>query len=150
MTTFNLSRFNAILFDLDSTLTDTNGYAIRASAWILSQCTSEPDDILEPYLMTLVRHYRKETYRIADGYPYISPHECVKNAIQSTIDGRRVIGDFASGQATLGSARPSHESCERKNNDYGQSDEQTGGGTSAYLPQLDKPEVVVCRACCKD
>ena len=86
MTTFNLNRFKAVLFDLDSTLTDTNGYATRASAWILSQCTSESDNFLGPYLMTLVRHYRNETNRIANGFPYIPPYDCVKNAIQTTIE----------------------------------------------------------------
>lgn len=86
MTKFDLSRFKAVLFDLDSTLIDTNGYAIRASAWILCQCTSEPDDILGTFLYTLVKHYRKETYRIADGFPYIRPYHCVKNAIETTIE----------------------------------------------------------------
>ena len=85
MTKFNILGFKGILFDLDNTLTDTNGYAIRASAWTLEQCTNNPDEIIEPFLMSLVRNYRHETLRVGNGYPYISPYDCVRNALESTI-----------------------------------------------------------------
>ena len=36
--------------------------------------------------MTLVKHYRHEINRIGNGFPYIPPYDCVKNAIQTTIE----------------------------------------------------------------
>jgi FMN phosphatase YigB (HAD superfamily) len=82
----DLRRFKAILFDLDNTLTDTNGYALRASAWVLSQCNNDHDDILEPFLTTLVQNYRLEIEKIVNGQDYISTYYCVKNALQITIN----------------------------------------------------------------
>ena len=95
MTKFNILEFKAILFDLDNTLTNTNGYAIRASAWTLEQCTSEPDEIIEPFLMTLVRNYRYETHRVGNNHHYISPYDCVRNAIDSTIREMNLDADIS-------------------------------------------------------
>jgi FMN phosphatase YigB (HAD superfamily) len=82
----DFQKFKAALFDLDNTLTDTKGYALRASAWVLSQCTNEPDNLLESFLITLVENYRLEIDKITSGSPYISTYYCVKNAIQTTIN----------------------------------------------------------------
>ncbi|MHA2378974.1 MAG: HAD family hydrolase [Candidatus Thorarchaeota archaeon] len=83
---FSLLKFEAIIFDLDSTLTDTNAYPIRASEWLLSQCAPNPSELLPEYILELVRNYRAELKQIVRGAPYKTPYDVVKDATRTTAE----------------------------------------------------------------
>ena len=80
-----LDSFKAIIFDLDSTLTETHHYPIRASELLLSEITEDPSEILDKYVKELVKNYRSETKRVVEGAPYKSPFSVVRDATKSTL-----------------------------------------------------------------
>jgi HAD superfamily hydrolase (TIGR01662 family) len=82
---FSLRSFEAILFDLDSTLTNTHSYPLRASEWLLAQYSDAPDDLLGSYIMALVRNYRLELRDVAESGIYRPPVQVVKDAIRTTL-----------------------------------------------------------------
>jgi len=86
VTSLELSRFEAILFDLDSTLTHTGEYAFKACEWLLSKTAEDTSDIRESYFRSLFSNYRVEIERIVDGAPYITPTECVRNALRKSLE----------------------------------------------------------------
>jgi putative hydrolase of the HAD superfamily len=79
---FDLNKYSAILFDLDSTLTDTQNYAIKACEWALKQSTPNPEEYLGPYIRSILSIYMKSIYEINNGAPYHSPTENVRKAIR--------------------------------------------------------------------
>ncbi len=86
MTSLELSQFEAILFDLDSTLTHTGKYAFKACEWLLSKTAEDTLDIREPYFKSLFSNYRAEIERIVNGAPYITPTKCVRNALRKSLE----------------------------------------------------------------
>jgi putative hydrolase of the HAD superfamily len=83
---FSLLKFEAIIFDLDSTLVNTNSYPIRASEWLLSQCVPNPEEALNEYVIELVQNYREEQKQIISGAPYKSQYDLVKDATRTTAE----------------------------------------------------------------
>jgi putative hydrolase of the HAD superfamily len=81
-----LTEFEAVLFDLDSTLTNTHHYPIEASAWFLSRVVDNSDDIGDKYVRELVRNYYQGINRIVDGAPYASPYNLIKSAIRESVE----------------------------------------------------------------
>ncbi len=96
MTSLELSQFEAILFDLDSTLTHTGEYAFKACEWLLSKTVKDTSDIRESYFKSLFSNYRVEIEGIVNGAPYITPTECVKNALRKSLEdvGLEVINSL--------------------------------------------------------
>lgn len=86
MTDFTLSRYSAIIFDLDSTLTNTQRYPLRASMWLLEKVTDDVESIAEEYLDHLVRNYRKGIREIVEGASYRTPYDIVKRAIRESMN----------------------------------------------------------------
>ncbi|MHA1924651.1 MAG: HAD family hydrolase [Candidatus Thorarchaeota archaeon] len=85
MKEFSLRSFEAILFDLDSTLTNTQSYPLRASEWLLAKYSDAPDDIMSSYVMELVRNYRLELKDVAESGNYRPPVRIIKDAIRTTL-----------------------------------------------------------------
>ncbi|MFW9912396.1 MAG: HAD family hydrolase [Candidatus Thorarchaeota archaeon] len=85
MKEFRLRSFKAILFDLDSTLTDTQSYPLRASEWLLAKYSNTPEELMPSYVMTLVRNYRLELKEVAESGNYRTPVQVVKDAIRTTL-----------------------------------------------------------------
>jgi len=96
VTSLELSQFEAILFDLDSTLTHTGEYAFKACEWLLSKTVEDTSDIREPYFRSLFSNYRVEIERIVNGAPYITPTKCVRNALRKSLEdiGLEVINSL--------------------------------------------------------
>jgi putative hydrolase of the HAD superfamily len=96
VTSLELSQFEAILFDLDSTLTHTGEYAFKACEWLLSKTAEDTSDIREPYFRSLFSNYRVEIERIVNGAPYITPTKCVRNALRKSLEdvGLEVINSL--------------------------------------------------------
>ncbi len=82
---FRLSRYKAIVFDLDSTLTDTQRYPLQASMWLLEKITDDVDSIGEEYLNNLIINYRKGIKEIVEGAEYRTPYDVVKRAIMESL-----------------------------------------------------------------
>lgn len=89
MSDFSLRYFDTVIFDLDSTLINTNDYPLKATSWILEQCTDGSLEDHEKYLTTLVETYRQGIKQIVKGAPYKTPFEVVKSAI---VEGLSSIG----------------------------------------------------------
>jgi len=86
VTSLELSQFEAILFDLDSTLTHTGEYAFKACEWLLSKTVEDASSIRDPYFKSLFSNYRVEIERIVNGEPYITPTECVRTALRKSLE----------------------------------------------------------------
>ena len=86
MPTFDLNKYAAILFDLDSTLTNTQNYAIKACDWALSQSTESPEDYRDLYIRSILMLYMTGIQKINDGAPYRSPTENVRAAIRGGLE----------------------------------------------------------------
>ncbi len=86
MTSLELSQFEAILFDLDSTLTHTGEYAFKACEWLLSKTAEDTLDIRELYFRSLFSNYRVEIESIVNGAPYVTPTKCVRNALRKSLE----------------------------------------------------------------
>lgn len=82
---FTFDRYRAVIFDLDSTLTDTHSYPLRASMWLLEHCTDKPDVIAEEYLQHLILNYRRGIKEIVEGAPYRPPFDVVRRAMQESL-----------------------------------------------------------------
>ncbi len=88
-----LSSYEAVVFDLDNTLTDTKRYPIRASRWFLNQLGIDDESTLEEYLRVLIPAYFRGVQSIAEGAPYRSPREIVHSAIATTAKSIRLDPD---------------------------------------------------------
>ncbi len=86
MDALQLSSFEAVIFDLDSTLTDTHRYPSKAVMWVLSQCTEDVAALGDEYVETLVRSYFAQIVDIVNGAQYRSAFEIVRTAIKTAVD----------------------------------------------------------------
>lgn len=85
MSGFNLDQFDAVIFDLDSTLTDTHRYPIVACEWLLKRSGIDSEDVIASYVRHLVIRYRKAIQAIADGAPYRSAFEIVYTSMKESL-----------------------------------------------------------------
>lgn len=74
-----------MVFDLDSTLTDTHRYPFRASKWLLEQYVDDVEAIANEYLAQLVANYRRGIGEIVAGAAYRTPFDIIKRAIRETL-----------------------------------------------------------------
>ncbi|TFG31738.1 HAD family hydrolase [Candidatus Thorarchaeota archaeon] len=86
LTPLNISRFDAIIFDLDSTLVDTHSYPMVASDWLLTKSNVESTEHKELYLRNLVMRYFNAIQVIVEGGQYIPPFEIVKAAMANSLE----------------------------------------------------------------
>jgi HAD superfamily hydrolase (TIGR01549 family) len=85
LNSFNLNQFDALVFDLDSTLTDTHQYPIVACEWFLKRTGIDSEDVIASYVRHLVIRYRKAIQAIADGAPYRSAFEIVYTSMKESL-----------------------------------------------------------------
>ena len=85
MSKLNLDRFEAFIFDLDSTLTDTHRYPIVACEWLLKNSGIDSEDVIASYVRHLVIRYRTAIQAITDGAPYRSAFEIVYTAMKESL-----------------------------------------------------------------
>ncbi len=86
MSSFDIQRFRSVVFDLDSTLTDTHRYPLQASLWLLGQCGVESEETSADYIRSLVARYRMAIEEIAQGAPYRPPFEIVRRAMGMSLE----------------------------------------------------------------
>ena len=96
MSKLDFSRFDSVIFDLDSTITDTHRYPMVASEWLLKKSGIYSDELMASYLRTLVTRYRQAIQAIVAGAPYRSPFDIVHKAMATSLDdiNQRVSSDL--------------------------------------------------------
>ena len=57
LSSLNIDKFKAVIFDLDSTLMDTHQYPLVASEWLLKNSNVDADKHRESYLRNLISRY---------------------------------------------------------------------------------------------
>ncbi|MFX1561091.1 MAG: HAD family hydrolase [Promethearchaeota archaeon] len=82
----DLSKFEAVIFDLDSTLTNTHRYPIVATEWLLEQVGVESDELKEHYLRNLFTRYSMAIQAIVEGAPFRSATDIVKTAMIDSLE----------------------------------------------------------------
>ncbi|MFW9908917.1 MAG: HAD family hydrolase [Candidatus Thorarchaeota archaeon] len=93
MTAFSLKNYKAIIFDLDSTLTDTHRYPLRAAMWLLEKTVDDVDAVAEEYVSHLVANYRKGLKEIIEGAEYSAPYDVVKRAMRESLEAMNLAVD---------------------------------------------------------
>jgi len=88
-----MSKFEAVIFDLDSTLTDTHHYPIVATEWLLKKYGIDSEELKSSYLRNLVIRYRKAIQAIVQGAPYRSPFEIIHTASRNSLEDIDLVVD---------------------------------------------------------
>ncbi|MFW9975340.1 MAG: HAD family hydrolase [Candidatus Thorarchaeota archaeon] len=81
----NIDAYEAVIFDLDSTLTNTHQYPIVASEWLLKKYGIYSDELASSYIRNLVIRYRKAIQAIVDGAPFRSPFDIILVAMKNSL-----------------------------------------------------------------
>ena len=95
MSKLDLNKFDAIIFDLDSTLTNTHRYPIVASEWLLKKLGIDSEDIIASYIRNLVIRYRKAIQAIVEGASYRSPFDIIQTAMMNSLEDIEQTADPA-------------------------------------------------------
>ncbi|MFW9812989.1 MAG: HAD family hydrolase [Candidatus Thorarchaeota archaeon] len=85
MVSIDFARFEAVVFDLDSTLTNTQDYPMIASEWLLRKSGHYSEEEMSTYVRTLVIRYRQAIQEIVDGAPYRNPSDIVRSAMEYSL-----------------------------------------------------------------
>lgn len=93
MDSLDIAQFEAIVFDLDSTLTDTQRYPIVASEWLLRKSGVSSEEEMMSYVRNLVTRYRQAIQAIVEGAPYRSPYEIIRKAMENSLIDLKVEVD---------------------------------------------------------
>lgn len=88
MHSLDINKFEAVIFDLDSTLTDTHRYPIIATEWLLEKSGVTSEEEIASYVRHLVTRYREAIQAIVEGAPFRSPFDIVRTAMEQS------LGDF--------------------------------------------------------
>jgi len=86
LSSLNIDEFKAVIFDLDSTLTDTHRYPLVASEWLMKNSNVDVDEYGESYLRNLITRYFKAIEAIAEGAPFRPPFNIVKAAMKNSLE----------------------------------------------------------------
>ena len=85
MNSLDIHKFEAVIFDLDSTLTDTHRYPFVACEWLLRKAGVFSEEQMIAYIRNLVTRYREAIQSIVEGAPYRSPFDIVKTAMENSL-----------------------------------------------------------------
>lgn len=86
LNSLNIDEFEAVIFDLDSTLMDTHRYPLVASDWLMKNSNVDIDQHRESYLRNLISRYFKAIEAIAEGAPFQPPFNIVKAAMGNSLE----------------------------------------------------------------
>ncbi|MDH4213368.1 MAG: HAD family hydrolase [Candidatus Thorarchaeota archaeon] len=85
MIKLDIKEFEAIVFDLDSTLLDTHHYPLVASRWLLEKSNVVSEEKSAAFLKNLVMRYFRGIQDIVDGAPFRTPFEIVRTAMSNSL-----------------------------------------------------------------
>ncbi|TFF91849.1 HAD family hydrolase [Candidatus Thorarchaeota archaeon] len=81
MAAISLAKYEAVIFDLDSTLTDTKHYPLTASRWLLEQIGPQAQARFDEYASVLLERYFSQIREVVEGGPYKYPLQIVRDAL---------------------------------------------------------------------
>ncbi len=82
----DLSKFDAVIFDLDSTLTNTQRYPFVASEWLLKKSGIDSEELSASFLRSLFTRYTMAIQAIVEGAPYRSASDIVQTAMANSLE----------------------------------------------------------------
>jgi len=82
----DFNTFEAVIFDLDSTLTNTHRYPFVASEWLLKKSGIDSEELTASFLRNLFTRYTMAIQAIVDGAPYRSPYDIVHSAMGNSLE----------------------------------------------------------------
>lgn len=82
----DLSKFEAVIFDLDSTLTDTHRYPFVAIEWLLKKTGIDTEEVRDPFLRNIFTRYTTAIQTIVEGAPFRSASEIVRTAMKNSLE----------------------------------------------------------------
>ncbi|MFX1481773.1 MAG: HAD family hydrolase [Promethearchaeota archaeon] len=85
MNSLDLNRFKAIIFDLDSTLTNTHRYPILACEWLMQKSGVSSEEQIAEYVRILVMRYRNAIRAVVDGAPYQTPLQIIREEMENSL-----------------------------------------------------------------
>ena len=85
LSSLNIDEYEAIIFDLDSTLTNTHRYPLVASKWLLENSHVDIDKFGDTYLRHLISRYFKGIEEIVAGAPFRSAFDIVQTAMGNSL-----------------------------------------------------------------
>jgi HAD superfamily hydrolase (TIGR01549 family) len=77
----DLNKFEAVIFDLDSTLTDTQQYPFVASEWLLKRIEIDSEELKASFLRHVFTKYMSSIKAIVEGAPYRSASDIVHESM---------------------------------------------------------------------
>lgn len=86
--------FDAVIFDLDSTLTDTHGYPFVACEWLLREAGVFSEESMISFIRNLVTRYREAIQGIVEGASYRNPFDIVKTAMGNSMHDLDISVDY--------------------------------------------------------
>jgi putative hydrolase of the HAD superfamily len=82
----NLSNFEAVIFDLDSTLTNTHHYPFVATEWLLKKSGIDSEELRVSFLRNIFTRYTMGIQAIVEGAPYRSASDIVQTAMKDSLE----------------------------------------------------------------
>ncbi len=86
MSKLDLSKFDAVIFDLDSTLTDTHRYPFVAIEWLLRKSGVNTEDVRDSFLRNIFTRYTTAIQTIVEGAPFRYASEIVRTAMRNSLE----------------------------------------------------------------
>ncbi len=82
---FDITKYNTIIFDLDSTLTNANKFPLRACEWLFENHPGLQYVEIKDFLHHLYSNYYEGIQSIVQGAPYKAPFLIVYEAMRSSL-----------------------------------------------------------------
>jgi putative hydrolase of the HAD superfamily len=82
----DISKFEAVIFDLDSTLTNTHQYPFLATNWLLKESGIDSEGFRMLFMRTLFTRYLTAIQDIVEGAPYRSVFDIVHTAMVNSLE----------------------------------------------------------------
>jgi HAD superfamily hydrolase (TIGR01549 family) len=82
----DLSKFDAVIFDLDSTLTNTQQYPFVASEWLLQKIGIDSEELKASFLRSVFTRYMTAIQTIVEGAPYRSASDVVHSSMTHSLE----------------------------------------------------------------
>jgi len=94
LNSLHIHKFDAVIFDLDSTLTDTHRYPFVACEWLLRKVGVFSEEQMITYIRILVTRYREAIQSIVEGALYRNPFDIVKTAMENSLRDLDIRVDY--------------------------------------------------------